>query len=409
MPSDLLFTGISQLVTPPAGYGAVHGAQMRALDIIADAAMAVSHGRIDWIGPRTEWTGTARERVDLGGRAVVPGLVDPHTHCIWAGDRLADFEARSSGVPYEKILAGGGGIRSTIRQTAGKTNDQLVALALPRVQALLRSGATTIEVKTGYGFAPQVELSMLKAIHALDQATPAAVMATLLIHVPPPDPVERAEYVDQVTGYVMFAAKQLGYVRAVDVFIEKEAWTPEEARKMFVAAANQMISARAHVDQFHAIGGVEMAVEFGARSVDHLEASGPAQIAAIAASKTVAVLLPGVTLHLGIPAAPGRALIDAGAAVAVGTDLNPGSSPLFSTQMAMALAVRLNGLTPAEALTAATINAADVLGLTDRGRLRPLHRADFLVLDSTDWRDIVYTMGASPVARIFIAGREVMA
>ena len=277
------------------------------------------------------------------------------------------------------------------------------------MQALLRSGATTIEVKSGYGTDPQAELAMLAAIHQLDQATPAAVTATLLVHVPPADATERANWVDQFCGEVMVAAGRLGFVNAVDVFIEKEAWTVEEARQIFAAAARQGIAARAHVDQFHAIGGVEMATAFGARSVDHLEASGPAQIAAIAASRTVAVLLPGVTLHLGIPGAPGRALIDAGAAVAVGTDLNPGSSPLFSTQLAMALSVRLNGLTPAEALTAATANAADVLGLTDRGRLAPRQRADFLVLESPDWRDIVYTMGGSPVARTFIAGHEVVA
>lgn len=407
MPSDILLTGISQLVTPPAGIGAVHGARMGQLDIVPDAAMAISHGRIDWVGARSSWNGEAREQLDLGGRAVVPGLVDPHTHALWGGDRLQDFEARSSGVGYEAILAAGGGIRSTIQQTTRRTSQELIALALPRVQALLRSGATTIEIKSGYGAAPQVELTMVETIHALDQLTPAAIMATLLVHLPPPS--DREEYLQQMTGFVMFEAGRLGYVRAVDVFIEREAWSPEEARRVFIAAGNQRIPARAHVDQFHAIGGVEMAVEFGARSVDHLEASGPAQIARIAASSTVAVVLPGVTLHLGIPAAPGRTLIDAGAAVAVGTDLNPGSSPLFSTQMAMALSVRINGLTPSEALTAATVNAANVLGLTDRGRLHPLQRADFLVLDSPDWRDVVYTMGTSPVARIFIAGREVAA
>lgn len=409
MPSEILYTGISQLVTPATGHGAVRGARMGELTIIPDAAVAVGDGRIDWVGPRSAWSGTAHQTIHLGDRAVVPGLVDPHTHCLWAGNRLADFEARSSGVAYETILARGGGIRSTIRQTAGRTTAELVSLALPRVQALLRSGATTIEVKSGYGFDPMIELQMLEAIHQLDQQTPAAIMATLLIHVPPPDPATREAYLDQFAGWGMHSARQLGFVRAVDVFIEREAWTPQEAHRLFVAAGNQMIPARAHVDQFHAIGGVEMAVEFGARSVDHLEASGPAQIAAIAGNKTVAVVLPGVTLHLGIPAAPGRALIDAGAAVAVGTDLNPGSSPLFSTQLAMALAVRLNGLTPAEALTAATVNAADVLGLVDRGRLQPMHRADFLVLDSPDWREVVYAMGGSPVARIFIAGHEVLA
>ena len=408
MQSDRLFTGISQLATP-GGVGALRGAEMRDLQITTDAVMAVSQGQIDWVGPRAKWSGNAKEKIDLGGRAVVPGLVDPHTHAIWAGDRLGDFEARTSGVSYERILATGGGIRSTIHQTASKTNDELVALARPRVQALLLSGATTIEVKTGYGFDPDVELRLLDAIHQLDQVTPATIVATLLVHVPPVNPAERGAYLDHFCGEVLVAAKQLSFVNAVDVFIEKEAWAPAEARRLFEAAAKQGIAARAHVDQFHAIGGVEMATKFGARSVDHLEASGPAQIAAIAASRTVAVLLPGVTLHLGIPAAPGRALIDAGAAVAIGTDLNPGSSPLFSTQLALALAVRLNGLTPAEALSAATVNAADVLGFADRGRLQPTQRADFLVLDAPDWRGIVYPMGGSPVARIFVAGQEVTA
>ncbi len=163
---------------------------------------------------------------------------------------------------------------------------------------------------------------------------------------------------------------------------------------------------KAHVDQFHAIGGLECALAHGALSVDHLEASGSAQIAALAESPTIGILLPGVTLHLGLPAAPGRALIDAGAAVAVGTDLNPGSSPLFSTQLALALAVRLNGLTPVEALTAATANAAAALGRRDRGHLTVGARADLLILDSPDWRDLAYTLGSSPVHTLFIAGRE---
>src|SRR5512141_2324675 len=187
----MLFTGISQLVSPAAGEGALRGARMREIQITTDAAMAISNGQIDWIGTRSEWAGTAQQEIDLGGRAVVPGLVDPHTRASWAGDRLADFEARTSGVAYETILAGGGGIRSTIRQTASKTNDELVALARPRVAALLRSGATTIEVKTGYGFDPDIELRMLDATHQLDQVTPATIAATLLVHIPPANPADR--------------------------------------------------------------------------------------------------------------------------------------------------------------------------------------------------------------------------
>jgi len=190
------------------------------------------------------------------------------------------------------------------------------------------------------------------------------------------------------------------------VFIERDAFSVDEARRVFAAARDAGLRVKAHVDQFHVIGGLELALEFDALSVDHLEASGPDQVAALAGSDTVGVLLPGVTLHLGIPAAPGRALIDAGAAVAVGTDLNPGSSPLFSTQLAMALAVRINRLSVCEALTAATANAAAALGLYDTGRLRPGQRADFIISDYPDWRDIVYTLGGAPVERIFIGGKE---
>lgn len=194
-----------------------------------------------------------------------------------------------------------------------------------------------------------------------------------------------------------------GLAEAVDVFCEREAFSVEESRALLTAAQRAGLKVKLHADQFHALGGVELACELGALSVDHLEASGPAQIAALAASETVATLLPGVTLHLGLPAAPGRELIDAGACVAVGTDLNPGSSPLFSAQLALALAVRLNRLTPAEALTACTVNAAHALGLADRGALAPGQRADLLVLEGPAWLELPYTLGRNPVREVYTA------
>jgi imidazolonepropionase len=212
-----------------------------------------------------------------------------------------------------------------------------------------------------------------------------------------------------VTGRLVPEVARRGLATAVDVFVEREAWNAAEAGRIFAAAEAAGLARKAHVDQFHAIGGVECAIQHGALSVDHLEASGDAQIRAIAASDTVATLLPGVTLHLGIAAAPGRALIDAGAIVAVGTDCNPGSSPLFSTQQAMALAVRLNGLVPAEALAAATVNAAAALGLDDCGALVPGARADFVVLADTDWRVSTWQLGASPVEHTYINGQEAVA
>lgn len=395
--TETLFTNIGQLVTPAPGVQ--RGAAMRDLTVIPDAAMLVSGSMIQWVGPRAEAPGTTQEH-DLGGVAVVPGLIDPHTHAVWAGDRLADFEARISGVPYEEILARGGGIRSSMRATGAASVEELVTLARPRLEALRASGATTTEVKSGYGLDFDAERRMLQAVRALQSEF--GLVPTLLIHVPPTG--GRAEYVQAVCHDLIPGVAREGLATAVDVFTEREAFTVDETRAILQAAKAHGLQTKLHADQFHAIGGTELACELGALSVDHLEASGPAQIAALAASDTVATILPGVTLHLGLPAAPGRKLIDAGAAVAVGTDLNPGSSPVFSTQLALALAVRLCRLTPAEALTASTVNAAAALGLQGRGALAPGQRADFLTLHSPDWRDLPYTLGANPVRTVFVGG-----
>lgn len=402
--SETLFTNISQLVTPAPGVQ--RGAAMRDLTVIPDAAMLVSGGVIRWVGPRTEAPGTAQEH-DLEGVAVVPGLTDPHTHAVWAGDRLADFEARVQGVPYEEILARGGGIRSTTRATIARTETELAALTLPRLEALLRSGATTIEIKSGYGHDFDEELKILQAAYFAETEFIGSVVRTLLLHVPPAE--GRKDYVRGVCEQLIPEVASENLAAAVDVFTEREAFTVAETRAILLAAKAHGLQTKLHADQFHAIGGTELACELGALSVDHLEASGPAQIAALSASNTVATILPGVTLHLGLPAAPGRALIDAGAAVAVGTDLNPGSSPVFSVQLALALAVRLNRLTPAEALTACTVNAAAALGLGDRAALAPGQRADFLALHSADWRDLAYTLGANPVRSVFVSGSGIQA
>ena len=403
--ADRLLTGISQLVTA-VGPGPRHGAAMRDLHLIEGAAVAVSNGLIVWTGKREDWTGHASERIDVGGRAVVPALIDPHTHAVWAGDRLADFDARSTGKTYEQILRSGGGIRSSIRATAAATLEDLVHLAQPRIAALLRSGATTIEIKSGYGFDPRAELKMLEAIQLLRTSTPARLLATLLIHIPPSEAAHRASYVANVCHELIPEVATRNLATAVDVFIEQEAWHTEEAALMLRAAQHHGLAIKVHTEQFHRIGGLELALDMHALSADHLEACDPAQVDRLASSATIATILPGVTLHLGIPAAPGRRLIDAGAAVAVGTDLNPGSSPLFSSALALALAVRLNGLSAAEALTAGTANAACALGLSDTGRLEAGLRADFLVLKSHDWRNLVYTLGDNPVQEIWLGGKR---
>jgi imidazolonepropionase len=406
MTTDLLITGISQLATAN-GAEAKHGRSMSELSVLEDAVLAMSGGRIEWVGAKSDWSGNAAVTVDLGGVAVLPGLIDPHTHAVWAGDRLADFEARVAGATYEQILLAGGGIRSTVRATAAASVEELVALAKPRVEALLRSGATTVEVKSGYGFAMSAEIAMLDAIAKLTTDVPARIVATLLIHLPPADTADRARYVEDVCSELIPEVARRGVASAVDVFVEREAWQVAEAEQIFACAKIHGLGVKLHSDQFHRIGGVELGVRVGALSVDHLEAAGEAEIEALAASQTIATILPGVSLHLGIPAAAGRRLIDAGAAVAVGTDLNPGSSPLFSSAAALGLAVRMNGLTAQEAIVAGTVNAACALGLSDRGRLEAGCAADFVVLHDRDWRDLVYVMGANPVREVWVGGRRV--
>ncbi len=304
--------------------------------------MAITAGRIVWTGASSDWAGHASATFDVEGQAVVPALIDPHTHAIWAGDRLADFDARTSGKSYEDILKAGGGIRSSIRATAAATQEDLVRLAASRISSLLRSGATTIEVKSGYGFMASAEIAMLEAIQVLRATTPARLLSTLLIHIPPSDAVERARYVADTCSDLIPEVARRKLASAVDVFVEEEAWHVEEAAQILECAKLHGMAIKLHTEQFQRIGGLELGVRMGALSVDHLEACAPEQLALLASSSTIATILPGVTLHLGIPAAPGSQLIDAGAAVAVGTDLNPGSSPLFSTAAALALAVRLN-------------------------------------------------------------------
>ncbi|GEM47131.1 imidazolonepropionase [Deinococcus cellulosilyticus] len=397
-----LYTGITELATA-TGNDLKKGSAQKDITIIRDAAMVVEGETLLWVGERKD-APAADRTIDFRNKAVVPGLIDPHTHLIWSGSRLNDFEARVQGVSYEEILARGGGIHQTVRYTQASTAFEMVSLAVPRLNAMVRSGATTLEVKTGYGLNHDTEMRMLEAIRDLQDFTPARIVPTLLIHLPPKDR-DRKDFIREVVEKWIPEVAQDQLAAAVDVFVEQEAFSVQEAREILEAAKAHGLHTKLHADQFHALGGVELACELGSLSVDHLEASTGDQIQALAASNTVATVLPGVTLHLGLPAAPARKIIDAGGAVAVGTDHNPGSSPMFSTSLALALGVRLNGLTPAEALTAMTANAAHALGLKDTGRLEAGMKADFLVLDSHDWREISYRFG-NAVSKVFISGKE---
>ena len=401
---ERIVTGIAQLVTP-AGPGAKRGALQAELLVLRDAVLAVQDGRIAWLGPAHAWNGAATDEVDLGGRAVVPGLVDPHTHLLWAGERYQDQEDRLAGVPYERILARGGGIRSTVRATAAAPRAALVAAAQARLADLVASGATTVEIKSGYGGSVEAELASLEAIAALREGASVAVVPTLLVHLP--DHSDRAGHLRDVIERLVPEVAARGLAGRLDVFVEREAFSVDEAERVLLAGRAAGLDLTLHADQFHAVGGVELAARLGARSVDHLEASGVAQIGALARGDTVATLLPGVSLELGLPAAPGRALVDAGVPVAVATDLNPGSSPLYSTALALALSLRLNGLRPAEALVAGTVNAAAALGLDDAGWLGVGARADFVVCADADWRSLLHGLAGPGVHETWAAGRRV--
>jgi imidazolonepropionase len=406
MNADLLIIGITQLATA-TGVGPKPGAQMREISVIQNAAIAITGDRFAWTGPASEWRGAASRTVDLGGHAVVPSLVDPHTHAVWAGDRLHDFEARTSGVGYEQLLAAGGGIWSTIRATTTSSTEQLISLTERRIWALIHSGATVVEVKSGYGFTTAEELRLLEVIQRVASRMPIRIVPTLLIHLPPTDASKRDVYIEEVRRELIPETARRKLAAAIDVFVEKEAWSAREAESMLTCAAEHGLQMKLHTEQFHSVGGLELGLRLNALSIDHLEACQPQQHELFRHSQTIATILPGVSLHLGIPRAPGRALIDAGAAVAVGTDLNPGSSPLFSTSTALKLAVRMNGLTCPEALIAGTVNAAHALGLENAGRIEAGAQADFAVLVSQDWRDLLYTMGANPIRELWCGGRRI--
>lgn len=400
---DRLITGIAQLVTP-AGPGAKRGAQQSELQVLKDAAIAVHDGTIRWLGPAASWRGVAADEVDLGGRAVVPGLVDPHTHLLWAGERYDDLDDRLAGVPYERILARGGGIRSTVRATAAAQRGALLRAARARLGDLVASGATTVEVKSGYGGTIEAEFAALEAIAALRAAAAVRVVPTLLVHLP--DPVDRSGHLRAVIERLIPEVAVRGLAARLDVFVEREAFSVAEAEGVLLAGRAHGFDLTVHADQFHAIGGVGLAVRLGARSVDHLEASGVEQIDLLAQGDTIATLLPGVSLELGLPPAPGRALVDAGVPVALASDLNPGSSPLYSTALALALGLRINRLRPAEALVAGTVNAAAALGFEDVGWLGVGSRADFVVCADDDWRSLLHGLGGPGPIDVWAAGRR---
>jgi imidazolonepropionase len=417
MRADLLVYNIGQLVTLAGPPGPRRGAEMRELAIIEDAALAVANGLVLIVGRSADLRTAvqASAALDAGGRAVIPGFVDSHTHLPWAGHRAAEFEMRIGGATYMEIMMAGGGIVRTVSDTRAASLEDLVAETRSRLDRMLDYGTTTAEAKTGYGLNVADELKQLDAIAMLQQTHPVDLAPTFLgAHAVP------AEYRSQADAYVDLVVEQMlpaAWARWMelqadfgadwpffcDVFCEDGAFNLAQTRRILETAQALGFRLKLHVDEFAPLGGTPLAVALGAVSVDHIVTTPPEHVALLAASATIGVALPGTPFGLAHrDYTPGRALIDQGGALALATDLNPGTTWCESMQMMIALACRYIRLLPAEALTAATRNAAYAAGLGQLvGSLEPGKLADLIILDAEDYRMLGYQYGTN-LARIVV-------
>lgn len=437
---DLLVHSAAQLLTLAGG--PQRGARLGVLGIIEDGAVAVSGGRIVLVGQTSEVRAKVQARVNLdaAGRVVMPGFVDPHTHLVWMGDRANEFEMRLAGASYQEIMQAGGGIVSTVRQTRAATVDALVEAARPRLRRMLAHGTTTMEAKTGYGLETQAELRQLEAIYRLAAEGPWTVVPTFLpAHAVPSEYAGRAEaYVDLVVEEMLPAAAQhlpaptldltaatnpgqlqlTNYKLPVtayqlplfcDVFCEDGAFDLAQSRRILERARDLGFGLKIHADEFSGLGGTALAVALGAASADHLVYTPAEDIAALGRGETVAVGLPGTPFGLAQPDyTPAGKILAAGGLLALATDLNPGTTWCESMQMVVALACRYMRLTPAQAIAAATINAARAVSVDGLvGSLEIGKLADLLVLDVPDYRHLGYRYGTNLVQTVIKAGAVV--
>jgi imidazolonepropionase len=376
------------------------GKEMCELGVMPQGDVLVTDGLIAAVGPKLAVPEGA-EVLEAQGRVLMPGFVDCHTHACWAGDRLDEWEQKLRGVPYLEILKQGGGIHATVRAVREATKKQLAANLKTRLDAMLRAGTTTVEIKSGYGLETEAELKMLRAIVRAGHEWPGTVVPTALLgHAFEGDLDDYARMV--VKEMLPAVSKEFPDI-TVDAYCEKGAWSVEACVKFFEKAQKHH-PLRVHADQFNSLGMVPEAIRLHARSIDHLEATTKAHMQLLGGSRTIGVTLPITGFHTDGRYARAGFLIDAGGAAALATNCNPGTSPSHSMPLAIALAVRFCGLTAAEAIVAATINAAAVLGLNDRGTVAPGQRADLVLLCHKDERLLAYELGGNPVDVVVAAG-----
>jgi imidazolonepropionase len=400
---DFLLTGAGELVTVASA--------APDLGVLTGAALAARDGRIIWIGDESRVTSEVKTDddttvVDAGGLAVLPGFVDAHTHAVFAGDRSAEYAARLRGASYLEIMAGGGGIAETVRATRAAPPDELAALARRRFDSFLRHGTTTIETKTGYGLSLEAERACLEAAKV---EHPLRRIHTLLsAHAVPPEFAGRADaYVDLVCDEILPALA--GEAEFCDVFCDEGAFTVEQARRVLTRAREFGLGLKIHAEQLARTGGAQLAAELGCMSADHLERATADDCRALAATGVTAVLLPGTSYTLRMPYAPARALLDAGVEIALATDFNPGSSYCENLQMAISLACQEGGLTPDEALRAATLGGAAAIGRrADLGSLEVGKACDLIILETESHRELPYHYGVNRVAAVVAGGRVVV-
>lgn len=415
MSGQLAVINCSQLVTlagPPGGPRA--GEAMSELAVIEDGAMLVRGDRIEMTGARPAIEPLVEadaEVVDAGGRVCLPGFVDAHAHPVFAGTRADEFEQRSRGATYQEIAARGGGIRSTVRRTRAASLEELVEAGARYGRWFLRTGTTTVEAKSGYGLTVEDELKILRAVRALNEDTPLRYVPTFLgAHdIPEEYRARREDYVRLVIGEMLPRVAAEGLAEFCDVFCEERVFTVEESRRILEAARAEGLGLRLHADQLSLSGGALLAAELCAKTADHLEHTDAGGIRALKAANVQPVLLPGSVYALGSTRYPAaREMIDAGLAVVLATDFNPGSSPTPSITMALSIAATHMKMTPAECLTAATINAAHSLGRgNDLGSLEAGKLADFCIHDCADYRELVYFFGVEHAHAVYVSGRAV--